>query len=892
MSAWIKEDIANTAACSGARDHPSGSGCVTHSPMDASQTLVRTVAPLREDPWASQDALLSLMEASRAAAESENLEEVLRMLVWHAAETLQVPECIVYEYDPSSSTIVPLAIYERVPSGWEGLGERLPLSECPAEKAVLASGRPFLERISDPDLAPESLESMQKWGEKTCLSIPLLVGSQRMGLMAFYDAEEEREFDDAQMALARGLAALAGQAIHSAQLLRQTDERNVRLTSLLHANRVINSSLDLDEVLEAVANQAITALDCDGCTMYQRGEEDDGPLAAGAGKTGRLQGEQVLQQRSQDPDLDPSVKADMERSGERSRLIIPLPFGRSRLGTMVISQCSRDRRFSGADIEFARGLAEQAGLAIHNARQYQELRRVHVAGLQALVSALGAKEWYTQGHGARVAQYLSLLGTKLGWSEDTVQRAEEAGYLHDIGKLIVSDSILHKTGPLTEREWMIMRAHPETSAEILHSMVQEDQTDAIRHHHERYDGDGYPDGLKAAEIPPMGRAMCIVDAYDAMSCLRPYRQALRYADCRAELKNGRGSQFDPEMVDAFLDVLDDMDQQRRMCLGVAERAAALIDGDKHELLKTRQDEQRPEYEEIAGVLRDVLKASEGIRYLTTQRKVGSRVVFVVDAEETEQCKSHIGDELFAVDDEMREVLAGLKADRNALYADEFGVWITASAPLRDGKGNIVGLVAADSPARPSLAHDGGDAARTSMASLLGEVTKRIVRAEFEATIDGLTGIYNHRYLHEHLTGEVSKAIAQRSEFVVLFVDIDYFKAFNDRWGHSLGDEVLRAVAHIIEGQIRRGDIVARYGGEEFVAVLSDCDLSSGMQVADRIRTQVARSPLVVGTGPVTVSIGVALFPAHAASRAELIERADTAMYEAKRLGRNRVQACV
>lgn len=888
----MRQDIANTTAGPDPDDLASESGGARLGPIGAPRSTVQTVHPLRKDPCASQDALLSLMEASRAAAESDSLEEALRMLVWHAAETLEVPECIVYEYDPPSETIVPLAIYERVPSGWEGLGERLPLSECPAEKAVLESGRPLLERISDPDLTPESLESMRKWGEKTCFSIPLLVGSQRMGLMAFYDAEREREFDEAQMALARGLAALAGQAIHSAQLVRQTEERNVRLTSLLQANRAINSSLDLDEVLEAVANQAITALDCDGCTMYQREEWDDGPLAAGAGETGNLQGEQALQQRSQDPDLGSAVRAEMEESGERSRLVIPLPFGRSRLGTMVISQCTRDRLFSDADVEFARGLAEQAGLAIHNARQYQELRRVHVAGLRALVSALGAKEWYTQGHGARVAQYLSLLGTKLGWSEDMVQRAEEAGYLHDIGKLIVSDAILHKTGPLSEREWMIMRTHPETSADILQSMMQEEQTDAIRHHHERYDGGGYPYGLKGEDTPLMARAMCVVDAYDAMSCLRPYRQALRYADCRAELKNGRGSHFDPEMVDAFLDVLDDMDRRRRVCLSVAEKAAALVDGDKHELLKTREDENRPEYREIAGVLRDVLRTSEGIRFLTTQRKVGSRVVFVVDPEETEQRKSHIGDELFAVDDEMREVLAGLQADRNALYADEFGVWITASAPLRDGEGNIVGLVAADSPARPSPVHDGEDAAPASMASLLGEVTKRIVRAEFEATIDGLTGIYNHRYLHEHLTGEVSKAIERRSEFAVLFVDIDYFKAFNDRWGHSLGDEVLRAVAHIIEGQIRRGDIVARYGGEEFVAVLSDCDLGSGMQVAERIRANVARSPLVVGTDPVTVSIGVALFPAHAASRAELIERADTAMYEAKRLGRNRVQACL
>ena len=153
------------------------SGPMTTSFLGASPSA-RAACLHPEEPHPSQDALLSLMEASRAAVESESLEDALRTLVWHAAETLQVPECIVYEYEPASDTIVPLAIYERVPSAWEGLGKRLPLSECPAEKAVLESGKPLLERISDPDLAPESLESMLKWGEKTCLSIPLLVGSQ------------------------------------------------------------------------------------------------------------------------------------------------------------------------------------------------------------------------------------------------------------------------------------------------------------------------------------------------------------------------------------------------------------------------------------------------------------------------------------------------------------------------------------------------------------------------------------------------------------------------------------------------------------------------------------------------------------------------------------------
>jgi len=111
-------------------------------------------------------------------------------------------------------------------------------------------------------------------------------------------------------------------------------------------------------------------------------------------------------------------------------------------------------------------------MAINNARQFRGLRDVHAAALRALIGALGAKEPYTQGHAARVAQYLVLLGLKLGWPDDMVKRAEEAAYLHDIGKLAVSDTILLKPGPLSEREWTVMRAHPETSEEILRPMIQ------------------------------------------------------------------------------------------------------------------------------------------------------------------------------------------------------------------------------------------------------------------------------------------------------------------------------------------------------------------------------------------------------------------------------------
>jgi diguanylate cyclase (GGDEF)-like protein len=588
--------------------------------------------------------------------------------------------------------------------------------------------------------------------------------------------------------------------------------------------------------------------------------------------------------------MPPAARTHMEALGEKSRLIVPVVFGKSPLGMMVVSETTKERSFSAADIDFALGLAHQAGVAIHNARQYQELRRNHVAGLRALVSALGAKERYTQGHAARVATYVALMGEKLGWSAEMLQRAEEASVMHDIGKLAISDNILLKPGPLSEQEWAVVRAHPETSEQILRPLVDEHILAAIRCHHENYDGSGYPDGLKGDEIPPIARAIRVADAYDAMSFRRPYRRSLTYRECRRELERGRGSQFDPEMFDALLAVAEDIRRRRKYCIHVARKAAGLIDGDKHKLLRERRDEERAEYQEIIEALRGVLANSERVRFLTTLSRSNSTYVFIADPEEAEDWKSHLGDQLLVADEEMDHVYAGERTlDRNVVNADEFGVWISGMAPLYDSGGEIVGLVCADAPAKVSPDQQDLYAAPGFLASLLGEAGKRITRAEFEAVTDGLTGVYNHRFLHEHLDELISKSTHRQSEFAVLFIDIDHFKRFNDLWGHSLGDLILRDVAHLIENEVRRGDVVARYGGEEFVAVLADTSLAGGRVVAGRIRQKIARSPLALGSFPVTVSIGVTVFPTDGTSGAALIERADSAMYQAKRLGRNRVQ---
>jgi len=162
------------------------------------------------------------------------------------------------------------------------------------------------------------------------------------------------------------------------------------------------------------------------------------------------------------------------------------------------------------------------------------------------------------------------------------------------------------------------------------------------------------------------------------------------------------------------------------------------------------------------------------------------------------------------------------------------------------------------------------------------------RAELDAITDGLTGLYNHRYLQVRLDEEVERARTDGRPLSVLFIDLDEFKAFNDARGHKAGDEVLRRVARAVERRTRRVDLVARYGGDELVVALLGADRSDAVDVAERIRDEIRAEN--TDDAAISVSIGVATFPGDAGAKADLLDKADWAMCVAKRAGRDRVVA--
>jgi ribonuclease P protein subunit RPR2 len=185
----------------------------------------------------------------------------------------------------------------------------------------------------------------------------------------------------------------------------------------------------------------------------------------------------------------------------------------------------------------------------------QELRRSYKATVLALANAVEARDAYTGKHAERVAAYGLRIAHAAGVEVDP--QAEFGFLLHDVGKVAVPDAILFKPGPLTQEEQALMVKHPEIGSEILRHIDFLDEAKAVvRHHHERWDGQGYPDGLEGDAIPLAARVFAVADALDALTTDRPYRPASSFADARREVERGAGSQFDPVVVAAYRQIPD------------------------------------------------------------------------------------------------------------------------------------------------------------------------------------------------------------------------------------------------------------------------------------------------------------------------------------------------
>lgn len=257
---------------------------------------------------------------------------------------------------------------------------------------------------------------------------------------------------------------------------------------------------------------------------------------------------------------DPVVKSVREglpylapaHAGEKALLVSPFMIKGECLGVLVLR---REKDFTKDNLFFVNIILERAAPLAENFILHESLiLNLHDA-LRALVKALEAKDPYTKEHSERVTEYALLIAEEMGLSEDEIETLRFAGHLHDVGKVGIADAILLKPGRLTPEEYEIIKRHPVIGAEIVGriALLQEEAL-IIRYHHERFDGKGYPEGLKGEEIPLLARVLAVADAYDAMTSRRPYRPSLSPAKAFNEILRCSGTQFDPEIVKVFKEV--------------------------------------------------------------------------------------------------------------------------------------------------------------------------------------------------------------------------------------------------------------------------------------------------------------------------------------------------
>jgi len=222
------------------------------------------------------------------------------------------------------------------------------------------------------------------------------------------------------------------------------------------------------------------------------------------------------------------------------------------LGALVASG-GKDGTFSSRQFRLARGVADIASLDLGNATRFADLEQAFLQTVEVLANALEAKDEYTHGHAREVSELAVHVGQALGLAEDELRILELAGMFHDIGKIGVSGDIINKPSALNDEEMAAMRRHPEIGEQIL-APVQflQPVRPIVRSCHERWDGRGYPDGLAGEEIPLSARIIFVCDAYHAMTSDRSYRKALPEEEAIRRLRDASGTQFDPTVVQAFL----------------------------------------------------------------------------------------------------------------------------------------------------------------------------------------------------------------------------------------------------------------------------------------------------------------------------------------------------
>jgi diguanylate cyclase (GGDEF)-like protein/putative nucleotidyltransferase with HDIG domain len=504
-------------------------------------------------------------------------------------------------------------------------------------------------------------------------------------------------------------------------------------------------------------------------------------------------------------------------------------------------------------------------------KHVEQINRLYLSTIETLAMAIDAKDQVTHGHIRRVQIQATSLAREVGVRDEALLKAiEAAALLHDMGKLAVPEYILNKPGKLTDAEFEKMKLHASVGADILSAIdFPYPVVPIVRHHHENWDGTGYPAGIKGTEIPIGARILAVVDCFDALTSDRPYRPRLADEEALAIVKDRRGTMYDPMVVDTFFkfhattpaeivrqgppsDVLNTIARSRRSNPSAATAAPSQVTASANEMLAV--------YELARAIAGHASLADAGdviAKHLGRLIPSSLCVFFLYDALTGELEARHVvGEHSSHVRDfriPLGQKLSGWVAANRQTIAnsdaslDFGGQREPAVQQLKSclstalvSNDELVGVVSLYSPEAVGFSDDHKRIIE-AVACQIAHTLKTAV--EFDRTLrtDVLTGLPNSEQLEQFVGTEITR----NAEFTLLLIDVVELKQLNSVYGRLVGDESLQHIARHATAGLRVADILFRHGSDELVAILNDTDLDAAERVGERIRAQVLANPLLI-----------------------------------------------
>jgi HD-GYP domain-containing protein (c-di-GMP phosphodiesterase class II) len=499
-----------------------------------------------------------LHRISRTLATEHNFEIIVDRILACAKEALDFSRCALLLIDGAEPGVLRI----RASVGYGDVrGMRIKIGEGITGKAA-QTGKPML--VPDVTEHPEYIPGVS--GGRCEICAPLLIEGKLVGVL---DAEskEVNAYNEHDLELLSIFAAHAAGAIHNSRLITELEKANRTLKANLKEMERLNRELDAYSKQIAATNEALEKQVRQLTTLHQAGLTITSSLDLDTTLERIVDMIRDLVQTSattvklidgETKEMKVRMRYGDESGTEApSKYDLPLVIGRETIGVFELAS---GRQLDEEEKRLLETLATQAAIAIENARLFEETQETYYETLRSLAKALEARDSYTRGHSERVASLALKIAERMGVEEEERKEIYSVALLHDIGKIGVRDDILLKTDALSAEEWKVIQNHPVFGDAILAPLrFLTRVAGMVKYHHERWDGSGYPEGLKAENIPLPSRIVAAADAFDAITSDRPYRPRKTREEAIEILKAESGRQFDPKVVEAILTCFEESD---------------------------------------------------------------------------------------------------------------------------------------------------------------------------------------------------------------------------------------------------------------------------------------------------------------------------------------------